>query len=241
VGIDYYPLRLDERGRDIGPALVLSGAEKDGLPMLNCSDWTDAGALQYVASTQFSGTEWSTWKEVPCTQPVHLFCFGVDQDEAVTLPVVLGKRVFVSSDWQFDGGLAGADEHCQFEGQLRYDAGIPFIAFLATTTATAASRLANSGDAGWVRQDGVWVGDLRLPELVAPVQNSVNGPPENGYVTGASSPTQLGTAEGTCHDYTDPGDGGHPLWVGDIHASGVEWFAAGNSGCGYYQLLCAEP
>ncbi|MFT3841583.1 MAG: hypothetical protein QM723_31635 [Myxococcaceae bacterium] len=244
LGRTLYPLTLDEHGVDVGTVNVLSGANISGDAVNNCSDWSVANGTFDSTSTSWSGIGWAQAKLAPCGQPVHVYCFGIDQNAQVTLTPAAGKRVFISSDWIFDGGLAGADDHCANDALRLFDGGQPFIAVLSTGSSTAASRFDPSYDGGWVRPDGVFVGDLRSGRLAAPVLIFSFTSLNHGYATGAPAPTTTGTLMTTCSDYTDSGGTFMvQLIAGNENALGVEWFADPNSAksCGLARLLCAEP
>ena len=70
------------------------------------------------------------------------FCFGTDLSTPLTVTPAAGRRVFISkSTWDLSTGVVAADATCRSDATA---AGLTnaggFIALIATTTASAASR-----------------------------------------------------------------------------------------------------
>jgi hypothetical protein len=235
AGNTLYPLRLDEHGADVLDAPVLSGAGPAGLVTVNCDDWSTAFSMQQPGCPGCAGTDWSSTTKIDCSVQVHVYCFGVDQYVQVSAPPRQGPRVFVSTIWRADGGLAGADEHCNFDAQ-QIDAGSGYIALLSTTTQSAASRL--SSDAGWIRADGVDLGDMRQPLLDAAVFFQLE---TSGYfATGSSSPMQPSASMAdSCNDWTFGLLSQRGL-VGSVTRS-IDWWEYDTQRCDLLYLLCVQP
>jgi hypothetical protein len=87
---------------------------------------------------------------------MRLYCFGVDQNVPLTRPADLGKIAFVSApDFLPDQGLAASRRRVR-PGSRGSRLQGEFLALLAMTAASAASRFADSPPgAVWRRVDGV--------------------------------------------------------------------------------------
>ncbi len=110
------------------------------------------------------------------------------------------------------GGAAGADRECQARADAAGIASGPFKAWIATSTESAAARLANTGARGWVRTDGRPFADsiasllgntgqmlypLRLDEL----GNDLAGAAGSSLWVATGANTD-GSAEDTCSDWS---------------------------------------
>lgn len=237
-----YPLLLDERGAAVSSGDVLTGVRLDGEQALNCADFSG----QVAMGTGCSGTGglfWTTCNQISCATPARLACLGVDQARALEPLPRTGRLAFVSSPWVPHGGLAAADAWCNAEAAA-LDAGDPFIALLATTGVSAASRLVS--DAGWVRIDGVQLGDLRTMQLRAPFELFVDGrlgDELTAVFTGATGSSDPAAAGRTCNDWAglDAGEPAHPI-AGTPLFSDQGWFNwLQLSDCSAHPLYCVQP
>jgi hypothetical protein len=214
------PLLLDEFGQEVIPATagdaVATGTNPFGLldPGSNCHDFANDQAGNLTAGYTIATRDlWTAATSVPCGIPMRLYCFGVDQNVPLTRPADLGKIAFVSApDFLPDQGLAAADAVC---GQEAEAAGLQgeFLALLAMTAASAASRFADSPPgAVWRRVDGVTLNapgvDLFGDDLLrAPLNVSSRGE-YLGYdtlgivLTGASSPRAVPDVSQNCENWT---------------------------------------
>jgi hypothetical protein len=171
----------------------------------------------------------------------HLACFGVDQARALSPLPVSGPLVFVSSPWLPSGGLAAADAWCNTDAAA-LDAGAPFIALLATSTASAASRLTSTS---WSRVDGVRVGDLRAEVLDAPIELYFDGTVvgDDTAVYGGADNIDAGTSTSyDCNDWFGTANGpttdakvGSPLY------STNAWFDLLLENCSARPIYCVQP
>jgi hypothetical protein len=143
-------------------------------------------------------------------------------DAAVVQPNV----VFVTSQ-TFNGnlgGIAGADAKCQAAAQAASLKGT-FIAYVATSSASAASRVASAR--GWVRTDGQPVADLPAQlaagHLWYPIALDENGKMVTGrqVETGANKDGSYYT-NGSCKDWTSASNADMAT-AGDAYAGSAEF------------------
>ena len=238
-GIDYYPPRLDEYGNDVGGASIVTGTSTNGTgPFFStfCADWTtDDGGIVGGGSADAGAGAWTQFWSYNCTTPQRLLCFGVDQDYAVTVNPVPGRTAFVSSA-EFTGsdGLGAFDGACQSEADAAGFAG-SFLAAVATSTESLASRFDTSG-LPWVRPDGVAVVVSAdeidtLQHLRAPIVQTADGTRLWGdrVWTGATAPYETGPGEDACADWTDADIGN--AWTALVTESEFWTSAGGRQGC----------
>jgi hypothetical protein len=219
LGRVLHPLRIDEHGEDVGgTVLAATGTRGDGRPGPDCSNLTEpAGTIVFGRPDQTgrSLTEGPGLAgEVACSEPLRLYCFGVDRAEALSYARQSGRVAFVSSAFVVGGGLAAADAHCMGEAEA---AGLTgnFVALLSTTTASASSRFDLLGPT-WVRPDGIPVASTPAALVDGQLSTSISVTADGRHVsgrvwTGGLSPDRLGTS--TCAEWTDPaamGDTGDP-------------------------------
>ena len=133
---------------------------------------------------------------------------GEGEDSAAAADAAAPNRIFVTSTVYPNGdlgGISGADLKCQALG------GPTFIAYLSTSTASAASRLGSAR--GWVRMDGRPVADtatdLAHGNLWYPVSIDESGQPATLPAAVATGTDSMGGARGayTCGDWTQGGSG----------------------------------
>jgi hypothetical protein len=127
-----------------------------------------------------------------------------------SVPRVTGRSVFFDEvNMPLTGGVAALDAQCTKDA-TSYGVTGTYLALVATTTASAGSRLPNDG-LPWIRLDGVPIanGTSDLlgaggPALLAPLDLDVRGQPNTELVaTGAHDFTSVGTPASTCQNYTD--------------------------------------
>jgi hypothetical protein len=154
------PPLIDERGHELASGTaqwVATGTGGNGLLQGDaCADWSGGGSGQVYAGNPWGTSEyWTTQTIQYCSTPLHLYCFGIDHVSPVTIRPAEGKRAFLS-DGAFANriGVEGADQLCASEAFM---AGLPgtFLALLATTSASAASRFPAGVPHDWVRIDGM--------------------------------------------------------------------------------------
>lgn len=209
AGRMYYPPRVDEGGNEVPPGtLVMTGSRGDGTVEGHAAnDWTTGGmdvGLGVAGSGSFA---WLGYGYSTQQMPLRIYCFGVGGHMRVAPPVAATphRKAFVTRQG-FDPlrGLAGADAHCATEAAGAGLAGT-WRALLATSAATAASRLDTTGPP-WARTDGVMVvekaSDLIQGKLVAPLNVSADGLEHSSYSawTGAETPDHR--ADANCKDWS---------------------------------------
>src|SRR5262249_48387436 len=142
--------------------------EADNVTPANCHDWT---ATDYAVSENFNygypGGGSITWTNAgtdvtpmdcwntPTAPTLRFYCLETDFTTTVTPPIAPGRLALVPrAASTANTGVATADMLCQHEATL---ASLPnastFLALLATSTASAASRF--PGTTPFVRTDGI--------------------------------------------------------------------------------------
>ena len=232
---------------------VATGTNADGTASgVDCDGLTDTGIKMsggsvFAGSSRFTTGSSTFSNQLSCDRMVSIYCFGIDwSNPAPITPPSPARIAFITSaDWSPGGGRDAADMFCQSEATA---AGLPgtFLAFINTTTATAASRFDETGPP-WIRLDGAVLANppselMRgLPE--APIHITATGGARTEQFsevwTGGVTPDQLGIR--TCDDWnastvTFSGDTGK-----DITLSNLEFWAAGGRGCsGTASLYCLQ-
>jgi hypothetical protein len=211
-----YPIDLDESGALIATAMPRAWAPTfaDGITFPSngdCKEWTstlntDSGAIGLPMSGDL---RWSNDALVTCDQAASLYCFGADYVASVPppKPPSPAKLAFLAGPFDPSTGLNGADSICMSAATSASLSGT-FHALLATSTASAASRVTTNGTTPYVRPDGVVVAakdtDLlsATPLMLAPIDCDVHGMTKNVEMfTGGSTPVAL--ADKNCTDWTD--------------------------------------
>jgi hypothetical protein len=235
-----YPLRLDERGNDLGSIEVLTGVRGTGEVAGNCGDFTGQAEM-LTGCSGCGGPIWSDHYNAACSAPLHLICFGVDQNRALDPSAPRGPLIFIAAPWLPSGGLASADAWCNAQPAAA-DAGAPFVALLSTTGGSGASRLVS--DAGWWRFDGVGVGDLRALPLDAPIELFDDGgiPVETDPIFSGSTNFHIAADLGSnCNDWLGwPDAGGHAV-AGSALRPDNAWVSDGTTDCGAHPIYCVQP
>jgi hypothetical protein len=245
----FYPARLDESGRDLVDAFetsmffvpVATGTNNLGARTPDTAgDWTSTTARFTAGDAVATTHDWTLKFSVDATQPAHLYCFGTDFDQPLTLtPLTTKRSAFVSSGtFAAASGLAAADAQCQSEAQA---ASLPgsYRALLATTAlaATDPSRLDLSG-APWVRIDGApWVttaADLAAGHVLTSLNVEAQGN-YGGYLpvwTGAVDPKTKSAAfpaKQSCTDWSSNAASDLALAGLGAYSNSMFWNAVGNA------------
>jgi hypothetical protein len=253
--IVYYPPRVDENGIDLGPGriVVATGSNSDGTNFgTQCGNYTTTGGSLYVGAAAAGTQSWSYYvlDSAGCVASAHLYCFRSDVTATIAPPATAGRHIFTSTaPFVPAGGRDAADGQCQLDAK---SAGLPnfsnYIALLATSGASAASRLTIPG-LPWKRSDDVLVVadpvDLTKGILLAPIDLPAGGGvyASRAVWTGASDVGAAATGGLACNDWKVPssqmsGFFGYPNfgWQPD-------WFNAGSIRCDTINnyLLCVEP
>ncbi|HVO17871.1 MAG TPA: InlB B-repeat-containing protein [Anaeromyxobacter sp.] len=209
-----YPPRLDEFGNDLGQAMVVTATASDGslsTTSVTCGNYTDTTDTGNILGGLSSAGSWlfTDYEAFPCATLAHLYCFQVDQVAAVSPTPVSGRRAFVTNGvFSSGGGPAVADALCASEASAAGLSGT-FLAALATTTASARSRFDTTG-APWVRADGLALAPTAAALFTGEytdVSLDMNADGTRRYDlwevwSGAPGWDEVGTAAGTCSDYT---------------------------------------
>ncbi|HTJ44209.1 MAG TPA: InlB B-repeat-containing protein [Kofleriaceae bacterium] len=251
----YYPIKLDEFGNDLGLVSVITGTTANGTLYngdTTCSNWTSSAAGSSAGGYSTAGSSMFTIYTYPsCTGGAHLYCFQTDKSAPLPVPHPQGRLSFVSNAaWIPGGGLASADALCQSDATAAGKSGT-FLAALATSSASAASRF-DLGGAPWVRADG--------PALAATAASLLTGTyldvafdvnaagnfsfGNYGVWNGSTSFASAGTKSTTCNDWTDgtAGANGSSGVAGDTRVAAT--WAGGTPGptCNstYLHIMCLE-
>jgi hypothetical protein len=250
----FYPPRIDETGGDVGPGQTLVFGGHNGVGATfgnnNCNNWTTTNfSSVYVGQAGGASADWSydVLESNGCSEAHHFYCFRTDTNMPVTNTVPPGRIAFVSKNafMMSSTGLAAADAQCQGDAAAASLPGAStYIAFLATTTKSAAGRLnLGPGTPPFRRIDGTMMvdvaGDLAAGRIVAVPNQQADG----SYVTwetwsGAPDPSSVGT--NTCFDWTNTA-AGNTIEGNEGGTQG--WFNATPVACNYQfaHLLCMQP
>jgi hypothetical protein len=261
----YYPPRVDENGNDLGPKRipVMTGGNNYGVNFgLQCNG---AGTASYTSQTggayigfAAAGSQYWAYSELDssgCMNQQHLYCFRTDLATAgnpigITFPPVANARRIFVTDFAFvpgPQGLTSADKQCQADAAYyALPNAANFVAFLATSTKSAVSRLDLTGPP-WKRTDEVLIvnatADIVTGNLISPIDLAGDGATyKNPQMwTGMMDPNQPGT--NTCKDWTsnsvnDKGTMGYPN-----SAVIPDWFNSFQLTCDnmYAWVMCIEP
>jgi uncharacterized protein YjdB len=186
VGNIIYPPADDENGTIGGLTDSFGDNDQDGGLLSypgDCQDWTGAGGdYVTIGSTEQTGGNWDTAYTGPCSSRRAIACFGVGPGMGPPLANYRqsGKTIFATrtlgngnlGSWPLAGGktgIAAGDAICQASAQAAGLTGT-FLAWLGTSSVTAASRL--SGDGPWVRTDGALIARNRAQLLSGTLETS---------------------------------------------------------------------
>jgi hypothetical protein len=216
-GAIYYPLRIDENGRDLiedfqrgsTPAIsVATGTERDGRRASDLAqDWKSASDSYQVGEALATTLYWTNAGLKTDSRPTRLYCFGVDVATPLKLPHVTGRRAFLSGQpfvLHEGSNRSDADAQCTAEAN-NHDVGGQFFALLSLGNEPATTRF--PGGTPWVRTDGIpWVehvDDLKTGQILTPLNVDVAGSTYVDYHkvwTGSGRPGD--TAGPDCTDWT---------------------------------------
>ncbi len=218
AGIILNPLNLDESGVDVGRQSVWTGTTDAGTVnnSASCADWTIGTGISFGEQGVSTGGA-SAWSddavETGCNSPAHIYCFDTSHVSTLSVTPASGRIAFVSEgSFATSQGMPSADALCQSEAAA---AGLAnstqFLALLATSTASAASRFDMSAmSPPYVRPDGIEIADA--PTLAAGItlNSGIWQHADGGYVTefaasvwtGSTSPNVVGTPATTCQNWS---------------------------------------
>ena len=204
------PISLDENGAvvPVGDD-VWTGTNIDGVGGLrDCLDWTIASNSELgVIGNPLSSVGQGFESGLPsCDVPARLYCAQVGRVATVSPASADGRLAFITSSTRTGtGGRDELDAMCQGEAEVAGLAGT-FLAAVATTTASIASRFPDDGRP-WMRVDGTRVAgatELFGGSLASFVNQDASGlyyTTTRVTWTGATSPTVVGTATSTCNNW----------------------------------------
>ncbi len=225
----FNPIYLDETGAPVR-SNVVTGTEEGGTASpATCADWTASTGVEsfHRGVSHHVYPSWTSRQRIPCSQNARLYCFGIDRNAAVSLPPPQSGRFAFATTQQLSsaGGLAAFDEACAEEASAAGLRGT-FLAAVATSTASAASRFDLDGEP-WVNTLGQVViaepQDLASGsfDLSAAIAWDAQGSPAVERVwTGADAPNEIGAQ--TCGDWASDSSGAA---VVGAPTSVAEWFS----------------
>jgi hypothetical protein len=232
AGRIYYPPIADEFGKprpyQAGDQNVFAATFEDGRPDdRNCSDWTTTAGMVTGGLTHATTKVWITQWGGGCDTAAHLYCFEIGRNTAVLPPPLpaAARRAFVLPQVSLTQGIAEADQRCATAARNAGLAG-EYLAFMATSTASAVSRFDLSG-APWYRPDGIPIvgaaADIAINKLVSAVSLEASGEPApwSGVWTGSTSPATVGSQ--TCGDWRSTAAASQG-WSGDSSQVSPRWF-----------------
>jgi hypothetical protein len=212
-GAIFYPPILDANGLPLDPStMVMTGTNANGTDGLDCFA-TSFATVGYAGG----GTgEWTnnTIAE-PCLGSYHMYCFATDKVVPVGPPAPTGKLAFSSSSNPGGSGLGALDVTCQNDATATGLGAKQFLAFVATTTASASSRFADL-TAPRARRDGAIVThDLTRFGLStgteAPLDQKANGSyAAEAVFTGAPAGNVTASSSDNCANWADPSGTARP-------------------------------
>jgi hypothetical protein len=209
AGRIFYPIAVDDAGSAHydEATLVLTGAQADGTATPNtCMNYMStlgSGTVGYSDATTGSWT--FDGVAISCGTMMRMYCFATDKVAPIgnPTPPPHAKLAFVTTGtFLATGGLLGADALCASEAGSSHLTGT-FVALLATTTASAASRV---GSDVYVRTDGVTIGaiggSMKAPINVTAAGDYLTAPAWTGASSATSPATSIGTSATTCANWT---------------------------------------
>ncbi|MEB2284493.1 MAG: hypothetical protein OZ922_07440 [Myxococcales bacterium] len=245
----FAPLRIDENGVDVSvgepptasPLTVWTGTAKDGsIAAYTCNDWTSPDAAASGMAGRLTGgpAAWTARSNAGCDTARRLYCFQVDHTASLGPAPTSGKIAFVSTKAFTPGpgvGLAGADALCAGNAAA-VGLGGTYKALLATTTASAASRMALAPL--YVRPDGTPIATGATLAAGGALESGIWQRADGSYVpsagdlvyTGAAAPAVAGTAASTCDDWSAQTSTAATIGA-SVYADTTWWSHATNAAC----------
>ncbi len=218
AGVILNPLNLDETGIDVGHQSVWTGTTDAGTVnnSASCADWTIGTGISFGEQGVSTGgaDAWSDDAvETGCNSPAHIYCFDTSHISTLSVTPASGRIAFVSEgSFTTSQGVPSADALCQSEAAA---AALPnstqFLALLATSTASAASRFDMSAmSPPYVRPDGIEIADAPTLAAGTTLNSGIWQHADGSYVTefaasvwtGSMSPNVVGTLSTTCQNWS---------------------------------------
>jgi hypothetical protein len=254
----FYPPAINEQWQPADDSYVYTGANVDGTivnTQSNCNDFTSnaSGVLGNGGASTGGTWVWTSGLAQGCNGAYPVYCFGTDLHNPLTFTPATGRHAFLSKGvFSPSSTISAADMLCRSEAASAHLSNpTHFLALLATTTATAASRFDLTG-ANWVRPDGIPItsrpSDIEQTLLAgisvhADGSYAANATLTGAYApppvaTGATNPTTLGTSGSTCNDYST--SAGTSLAVTSAGYT-TSWFHFSESACNVpLNVFCFE-
>jgi EGF domain-containing protein/List-Bact-rpt repeat protein len=240
------PIRLTEKGLDVGDVDVMTGTNADGTHSLDytCNDWT--GGLVpsdgISAGSSLGGPiVWGGESVVGCNDK-RIFCFDKTETAALAFTPATGKRIWLST--QYSGtAAADPDAHCA----LSRPAGVSAARALVAYSSAPASDVLGSATT-YVRPDGVVVGtgaEIVAQTLHSGIWQYADGSYIDEFDNGASvfvGATSL-TVNGanTCNNWQDQSDNSMVV-IGNFHTASKQFWNYITFSCNVLsKLYCVEP
>ncbi|HYP86622.1 MAG TPA: hypothetical protein VEQ59_00675 [Polyangiaceae bacterium] len=243
-----YPIRLSDKGVDVGEAEVMSGSNVDGTyesAATSCNNWTGGlvpsdGVM--AGSTLGGSMVWGGGGVVACNKAKRIFCFGKTETAALAFTPATGKRIWLST--QYNGtSAADPDAHCA----LSLPAGVTAArALVAYSSAPASDALGASTT--YVRPDGVVVGtgeEIAAQTLRSGIWQNADGSYidelDNGTMVFVGSTSLTANGAKTCNNWQDQ-SGSSSVTAGNFHTAGKNFWSYVSITCNVSsRLYCIEP
>jgi cell division septation protein DedD len=246
----FHPLRINESGIDVSSGIspgastltVFTGTLGDGTVATGstCDDFTSTSGSARRGEVSGGPVSWTARQNSNCSTTRRLYCLQIDHSGADLLPPpTSGKIAFVSTKTFLPGpgvGVAGADTLCASNATSAGLTGT-FKALLATTTASAASRVALAPL--YVRPDGIPIASGSTIAAGGPLDSGIWQRADGTYVpatgdliyAGAPSPSVVApTLAASCDDWTTTTS--TAAYIGaDTFADPLWWSLAQNGTC----------
>lgn len=217
-----YPPRLDEYGNDLGSVLVFTGNDAGAVATATCLDWSSSSPTEYGRGSlsQFAARLTNGWDDT-CDAQAHLMCVEIGRSVTIDIhPDTTSKQAFATTGtWVPGNGRASADALCASEASGAGLSGT-FLAALATTTETIASRFSTTTQ--YRRVDGVRLLDgpglTTVDFLDVPPELDASGARvDSDYWTGTTRFSKLATPSDNCDDWANSS----ALGTGAMHYTGA--------------------
>ena len=154
----YYPPILDEHGQPHVNVNVGTGTKLDGT---HSTETCDASPNITFGVSDGASPHWTDAQSLtllPCSNSLHLYCFGTDRNAEIPPPAAAGRLAFLTdTTYPAELGVNSLDAACADEARAQ---GLPgeYVAMVATTEQAAKDRSQlSTAVSPWVRRDGVVV------------------------------------------------------------------------------------
>jgi len=207
------PLEISEKGTPVNGG-AWTGANPDGTPSgMDCSAFTSSASTGNgtIGLDYQLGGSWNAGGTESCDKAgIQLYCFGTSLSNPLLYPKTPGRIAFLSkASFDTSKGLSGgsppstggsADVLCQTEANAAGLSGT-FLALLATTGVSAASRFDSTGPT-WVRPDGIALASTAAIFMQGTLVTALNEHADGSFAPLTSSGGYVRTGAWA---YPDPG------------------------------------